>query len=278
MMRYFVWVTLSLTTTLYAGTAMLRLDVGQHAERPKHFRITQTRPDLKLNWRGFQELNAAASGQFSSKSLLQVLDIVQSKKIYIVDLRQESHGFIDGNAVSLYRDQNTINQGYSDAEIVDREKNFLEAIAAKPFVFLQDEKEGLGKKTSSKKYTVKDVFSEDALARKHQIHYQRFYVQDHHAPNIKTTKAFVRFVKDLPKDTMLYFHCRGGRGRSTTFLMMYDILKNGKTVSLDAIFNRHVAIGSKDLRVLPEKNSPKYPFAVERLEFIRHFYDTYAKF
>lgn len=36
---------------------------------------------------------------------------------------------------------------------------------------------------------------------------------------------FIKLYKSLPKDAWLHFHCEAGKGRTTTFLAMYDMMK-----------------------------------------------------
>ncbi len=88
--------------------------------------------------------------------------------------------------------------------------------------------------------------------------YQRFYIEDFHGPDQASVVKFVNFAKTIPDNTWLYFHCRAGRGRTTTFMSMYDMMKNAKQVTFDEIMDRQLALGGADLRDLPEGNF-KYP-------------------
>ena len=38
----------------------------------------------------------------------------------------------------------------------------------------------------------------------------------------------VAFFENLPEDAIVYFHCIHGKGRTTTFLTLFDIFKNAK--------------------------------------------------
>jgi len=76
----------------------------------------------------------------------------------------------------------------------------------------------------------------------------------------------------------LHFHCRGGDGRTTTFLAMHDIINNAPQVSVNDILIRQYLLGGINLDDTQpgDATSFKYPFAVERADFMRDFY-TYVQ-
>lgn len=57
----------------------------------------------------------------------------------------------------------------------------------------------------------------------------------------------VSFFQTIPPGKKLYFHCSHGCGRTTTFMVFYDIFRNGKKVPLKEIVNRHYCLGREDL-------------------------------
>lgn len=57
----------------------------------------------------------------------------------------------------------------------------------------------------------------------------------------------IRIFEQVPEDGHLYIHCKNGRGRTSTFLILHDIFKNAKKMSLDDIVNRHYCVGREDL-------------------------------
>lgn len=60
-------------------------------------------------------------------------------------------------------------------------------------------------------------------------------------------EGLIHFFETLPKDAVLYIHCAHGKGRTTTFLVLYDIFKNAKKVSLEDIVNRHYCLGRENI-------------------------------
>lgn len=55
------------------------------------------------------------------------------------------------------------------------------------------------------------------------------------------------FFESLPENAHLYVHCAHGRGRTTSYLVLYDIFKNAKYVPLKDITNRHYCLGREDV-------------------------------
>jgi hypothetical protein len=54
------------------------------------------------NYRAIKELAASGSGQFSAKQFDAVRERAGGRPLVVLDLRQESHGFVGGNAVSWF--------------------------------------------------------------------------------------------------------------------------------------------------------------------------------
>ena len=94
---------------------------------------------------------------------------------------------------------------------------------------------------------VGSIMSEAKLARLENVNYIRFPVTDHHAPSPETIQKFIDFYKNLPSDAYLLIHCRGGSGRSTFFMVLCDILKNGQNVSFKDMVYRQYLLGGRNM-------------------------------
>ena len=68
-------------------------------------------------------------------------------------------------------------------------------------------------------------------------------VTDDQLPKENTINDFIKFVQNTPKDSYLHFYCKAGVGRTTTFMILYDIMKNYNTVPLNDIIIRQVKLG-----------------------------------
>jgi hypothetical protein len=247
---------------------------------PKQFRTTSDPVSKKINTQGLAELHAMASAQFSELELQSILQRFGTQHITVIDLRQESHGFLNGSAISWYGVHNAANQGKTPEEIERSQEKFLTNLQQNAWANISEivDKSSGGTIRRYKPffYIVQSVKSEANLVSEYQLNYQRFYVQDFHRPDDSQVDRFIQMVKQMPPYEWLYFHCRAGVGRSTTFMVMYDMMNNAKRVSFDDILARQHAIGGQELSEMPESNNYKYRYAIERLNFLKDFY-KYAR-
>lgn len=240
----------------------ITLDMSNIPQLPKRFRtVADKQNQSSINWYGFENLNIAGGGQFSSASFKKIMQVLHTSQIIIFDLRQESHGFINGHAISWYGVQAGENAGKTNQEITADEAFRL--------------------KTLAMQFPANHVCSEQEFirAQHNELKYYRLYIQNYHAPNDHEVNRFVLLARQLHKQypkAWIYFHCRAGIGRTSTFMVMYDMLQNAKYVSFDDILARQAAIGGKNLAILPDKTSFKYQWAKARLEFLQAFYQ-YAR-
>lgn len=78
---------------------------------------------------------------------------------------------------------------------------------------------------------------------------------------------FINFVKNQPENTWLHFHCKARAGRTTTFMIMYDIIKNCNEVNLNDIIGRQIILSG-----IREKNAVD-SYVGERYKFLNNFYN-----
>lgn len=66
----------------------------------------------------------------------------------------------------------------------------------------------------------------------------------------------------------------GGAGRTTTFMVMYDIMKNAHKLSLNDIVQRQALLGGNNILEISqsEDDAWKKKAAIERKHFIEKFY------
>lgn len=218
--------------------------------------------------KGLSHLHASGSSQFSKRGFQAILRAIPSEKILLVDLREETHGFLDGTAVSLYGYHNVDNEGKTPEAIEKSEVAFLAEAEKKGSVLLYDDKNA----KKPQPFHVHKSFSEKELAQKYNVPYVRLYVTDHHRPTNETVDRFVELVKNLHEGTWVHFHCAGGKGRTTTFLSMYDMIHNAKDVSFDDILRRQWLLGGIDLATPTQNPAWKYEPALKRKNFLKDFY------
>lgn len=256
---------------------LLVLDVLNDTNLPRHYRATtHSFTAWQVSTRGLRDLHMLGSGQFSEGQLCEVINTLGNAPIAVIDLRKESHAFIDGNAVSWHSFHNWANKDITDQMVeIDQDQhiNALREMATVTVAKIPDTGETHHKYTAAIELAVKDVSSEEDIAQKNKLLYQRIYVNDHMAPQPAEVDRFISYVNSLPKDTWLYLHCRGGDGRTTTFMAMVDMMRNAKQVSLRDIIKRQYLLGGIDLFQLPHPNEYKYKYAVERVAFLKEFYN-----
>ena len=107
--------------------------------------------------------------------------------------------------------------------------------------------------------------------------YVRLTITDHARPLDDELDRFVLGVRALPENAWAHFHCEAGLGRTTTFMVLYDMLRNANRVSLEDIVRRQKILSDGyDVLQPAEPENWKAPYATDRAAFVRKFYD-YAR-
>ena len=261
----------------------LILNMENQEVLPRNFRTASDPVNLegsvwKPSLEGLNVLRMSGSAQFSEKSVQAILTrLQQPRRFIIVDLRQESHGFVNGIAISWFTEKDWGNKGKSLEEVELTEKNLLADLLKQKSIVLHTitEKTPQGNIESETSYPVivKNVATEAKVAEYAEVGYFRIAVTDHMGPSEDDVERFLLFLKGLPKDGWLHFHCAAGEGRTTTFMAMYDMYHNAKKVSFDDIIDRQWLLGGSRLSQLPASTRWKYPCALERYQFLKRFYD-----
>lgn len=85
----------------------------------------------------------------------------------------------------------------------------------------------------------------------------------------------IKIFEQIPVGARVYFHCIHGRGRTTTYMVFYDIFRNGKKLSLETIVNRHHCLGRENLLdTTVWKNGSWSAEALQaRKDLVTRFYD-----
>ncbi|MBD7911667.1 hypothetical protein [Clostridium cibarium] len=244
----------SASYTKSESTPNLSLDFENKDTLPLNFRKTSDLSKLKdknLELVGLDTLNISGSAQFTSLSLLRLKENLNTPPpVIIIDLRQESHGFINGNAVSYY--DTICNEGLCLNDINQKENQLLSNVTFGESISLSDGKHSL---------TPTLVENEEKLIRPNNLKYFRIPVKEGERPTDEMVDRFVKYTSTLKKDTWLHFHCKLGDERTTMFMIMYDIMKNSNNTELNNIIERQEVLG--DI-TLPKNDS--------KIEFLKNFY------
>lgn len=243
-----------------------------NSETPKRLRFSNDYLE-SVNGTGLEDLNIIGSGAFTESQLDRITNGKAS--VIIVDLREESHGYINGEPVCWYEGKNTANEGRNSVDIVSSEYAALSEISLGsniPIAYIAGKSNGTVDNYDWHYPFTQTIMTEQELVESKGFEYQRFFVTNHQHPSDREVERFLVFVTTIPNDSWIYFHCRAGSGRTTTFMVMYDIIRNGSDVSLEDIISRHVALGGKALFDFPEGSGYKHESALKRKQFLENFY------
>jgi hypothetical protein len=232
-------------------------------EMPRSFRTSaQIRDALRKgdNAAGLDNLRASGSSAFSAAGLAWIAKRTGTSLV-VVDLRQESHGLLDGAAVSWMATRNWANLGKTREQILKDEADRLTALARLHEVRPPE--------------SLPRVSSEQALVEKAGARYFRLTVPDHLRPADADVDRFVAFVRELKPEDWVHFHCRAGHGRTTTFLVLYDMLRNADRASAAEIVARQAAV-PPHYDLFDTKRNNGHDNYQERARFVRNFH-AYAR-
>lgn len=235
--------------------------------------------DVEFSLDGLFDLNISGSSQFSQNSLFELISMLRettNNQIYIVDLREETHGFVSGNAISFYKTNNWANIGKNKETIISEEINFFKELNSvqKIDVYKIDK----NKKTVDKMIIIDidSALTEQELLKSIDIEYLRLTVTNCRKPQNKQIEDFVNFYRKLPQNSWLHFHSDSENERVAIFMLMVDILKNAKNVSLKDIVARQAYLTEIDLFQKDKKDKDlilKNKFFDDKVEFIKQFYE-----
>lgn len=208
-----------------SSTTIIRRDNNRTTPLPKRFR-------------NLKNLNISGSAQFRPFQLTNIIETLNNKDLYIVDLRQESHGFINTLPINFYNREALLNKDFTTAQTMEAEKKDLASIKIGSEVNIQNSDGKVLETLQADK-----VFSEETLVKENNIFYKRFAVRDGGIPTVEVTDDFIEFIKNKPPTAHLHFHCKEGQGRTTTFMSLYQMMNNKNKLSLDEILKEQLDAG-----------------------------------
>ena len=247
----------------------------------------------KYDLTGLDTLRASGSSTCSTRGLDAVLKriaeasgtVTGRPEVTVFDLRQEFHGFFDGVSVSWLGTHDWSNKGKTHDEVVNGEKALLDSIPGKVLIANEADVKKFGDAAPRSSLEVSRVQTEQEVVEAAGANYVRLTITDQMGPTPEEVDRFLEEVGKLKPGAWVHIHCHAGRGRTTTFMILYDILRNAEQVKLEDISKRQGALamlhgGGKDgndfdllnmdYDKMPEwKRQP----AKDRADFIGRFYD-----
>ncbi|HEY6069742.1 MAG TPA: hypothetical protein VIU85_00105 [Chthoniobacterales bacterium] len=269
-----------------AGSPVLIWDVDLKManDLPRNFRTTNDHLEAKSGQKipvntGLADLRASGGGEFTADGFKLMLARTRGP-VTVFDLRQETHIFVNGLPVSWFATNDWINVGRTHDEILADEAERVKKltpgtqIVVRPGAAIKKPGVTAG---AAQDVTVEHASTESEVVAANNAAYVRLTVTDHARPLDEEVDRFIVAVRALPANGWAHFHCEAGRGRTTTFMVLYDMLRNAKQVSLDDIARRQQMLGY-DYNVLRPSNPGDWraPYTEDRITFVRAFYD-YAR-
>ena len=242
---------------------------AQETVLPHNFRTSDAKHiRTSLNFTGLKFLRASGSGQFSENAFAEILQYLSlpADKVVVVDLRQESHGFINGKPVSWTDGKYNYGNLHKNKSEVERDEHLRLTFAA------QAKKIIINPSVDPTKLSVHTVKTERDLVENMGCQYIRLPVTDLNRPSNEVVDQFVEYAKHFSNDEWVHFHCKGGKGRTTTFMTLLDMMRNSHCVSCEEIIARQKLIGGSDLSAVAKADLEKARAAHERYEFVQKFY------
>ena len=220
---------------------------------------------LPMRLRDIPTLNISGSAQFTKDQLLNLKNSINKDNICIVDLRQESHGMINDLAISFLNPYKDLNNGFTTEQTIKAENSLLNKIKIGNTIQLY-------KHTGIfiKDITVDFISNESQLVTEADMQYKRFAVKDNSAPTPDIVDDFVEFIKNKPDDIHLHFHCAAGKGRTTSFMVMYQAMKNNSNLTLEQLLSYQYNIGGVNLH----DNNIQYNFLEDFCNYVQKNKDS----
>ena len=219
--------------------------------------------------RSIREISRALSGASTTtarrrcRAISAKLREKTAGPIYDVDLRQESHGYLDGIPVSWYGERDWANLGKSQHEALADERHRLHTALHKTVYIAPLGKNKLPEGGEVRR--VQKVQTEQEVAEAAGMRYFRIAATDHVWPTPENIDRFLAFYRTLPQGAWLHFHCEAGVGRTTAFMVMTDMLRNPSD-EIGGFYYGEFPIKTKD------KDSWKTKYYREKIVMIEQFY------
>lgn len=226
---------------------------------------------------GLNNAGLSGSAEFNESNLPEILRIIGRKQLTVVDLRQETHFLVNGISISWYGKYDWADVGLSRNEVLQLEQKRMDSVVNAKYlrvirVIKKERESGTFKEVKDTILTVQNVRSEEELVNSFGHGYFRITATDRREPSPEDADRFIVFARELNPETWLHFHCHAGDGRTTTFMTMFDMMQNSKSVNCDDIVERQYLLGG--INLYNDDDYPPYekPYAIKRTEFIKSFY------
>ncbi|MCM5680434.1 phosphatase [Schlegelella sp. S2-27] len=236
--------------------------------------LTQLR-GAAINTEGLAELSLSGSASlYSNDQIEEIKRAAGGRRFVVLDLREESHAIVGGYPATWIAPDDWGCVGMKTPEVLAVENTQIENLRKLDqvtFVNYPDLK--WDREPHSTTLHKPSVVDEKTLVESGGGEYRRLPITDHVRPSRERVDEFVDFVRNMEPDTWLHVHCKGGKGRTTSTMVMFDMLHNASRVSAEDILARQTAMGGSDLVTI---GGNRIDMKQDRLAFLLEFH-AYAK-
>ncbi len=233
-----------------------------------------------LDTRGLDTLQLSGSERITSAEQIRAIrEPYGDAPLVVVDLRQESHAVADGHSLTWRGPMDWSNLGLGTDAVLGREAGQIAALRRRGSAIAThaDHVKGKSEDPAPRQLDTSRTLSEQEMVEAAGAEYRRIAVTDHLRPSRAAVDQFIGVVRSLPQGAGLHVHCNGGRGRTTTFMVLYDMLRNARQVSAEAILARQSRLGMDyNLTDTDAVREHKQAFHGDRLTFLHEFH-AYAR-
>jgi hypothetical protein len=204
---------------------------------------------------GLDQLRISGSARPTKENLKAALSPIAAP-VYVIDIFSKHHYYINGLPEDWFGYKRNLKK------CMDRKKLSARAILHRLMY------------TGKLKHGPEDVQSEKEIVEEIGFNYILFDQLRKSLLSPEQVDSFIQLVNSLPESAWIHFHCSAGRGRTSIAMVMYDILKNGKKVSLEDIVRRQYLLGSENLFDTTVWSSGRYSKKMleDRKQLIVDFY------
>ncbi len=265
-----------------SDSTTLIFDEPYNNELPRNFRMStgsfKYPPDTMPDTTGLSNLHISGSSEFNNLNLPLIIKTTGSGKFTVIDLRQETHGFVNGMPISWYGKYDWADVNLTREEVIKLERHKLDSLdllknVTVTRVLQKNKADDTFLKVKDSTFVVNTVQSEEELTEANKADYYRITATEHRKPVTADVDRFLELVKKQSPGSWYHFHCHAGDGRTTTFMVMYDMMKNAKSVSFNDIILRQHLLGGINLSKDDDFPSYDKQYALDRTAFLEDFYN-----
>lgn len=209
---------------------------------------------------GLHDMRLSGSSQFSEVGIdLFMKKIAKqdpSVHVVILDVRQDEHLFVNGQNASLFQKKDelvSIRGLEAEKRSLVKLKRQLEGASVR-LRALTYRKEDFDP-CFSLRIKVKRVETPDELVRRKGADYIRMPYNKYIGIDDASLSHLIESVESAPTSSWFHVFCRNGRGRTTFFMTLIDIIHHADTVPFEEIVRRQHFIGGINLFDITPKDS-----------------------